>query len=175
MVDSNSNGEGQDQGRGSEKVGREEEEQLLNYSNDASTMEQIRELAEQLSNAKEAKRQYDGLVKMQKEIIDDLSETIISCMTTLGMKSVDFKGVGKFSIITEAYASYTKSMEDDVFEIINTLGHGDMIRPYVAPATFKRWFKEEAARRVEMGEQPLHELFGGMVRVFDKISIRMRK
>lgn len=165
-------------GRGeNETVGDEEQNQLtqLVYDNDGATLQTLRELAQELRDAKDQKSQLAIKTKNNNAEIDDISQTIISCMTSLGMKSTVFDGIGKITVKVEKYPNYLKAAEGLVFDTLESLGMGDLIQPKLATATFRKWFKDEAARREEAGEPELMNEFGGAVTQFEKNTVSLTK
>ena len=158
-------------------VSEEEASKLLEEFSDKSTLETLAGLAAELRDAKQKKKDNADEKKNITAEIDDISQTIISCMTTLGMTSADFDGVGRVTVKAETYPSYNKGNEEAVFAVIRELGGGELIRPYMSAATFKKWFKDEALRLSDegLGQDSLFEKFDGCVKKFDKHTVSLRK
>jgi len=173
MANQHGRGENEEQ----DTVGDEEQDQLqqIIYDNDGATLQTLRELAQELRDSKDTKAQLALKTKSNNAEIDDISQTIISCMTSLGMKSTVFEGIGKITVKVEKYPNYSKAAEGLVFDTLENLGMGDLIQPKLAVATFRKWFKDEAERRDEAGEPELMSEFGGAVTQFEKNTVSLTK
>jgi hypothetical protein len=95
-----------------------------------------------------AKKDRKEVIEAELKILDaDLkklaTETIPNMMDDLGVEKITVAGVGTIYQQVEVYAYVLKENEDIFHNWLRENGQGDLIRPYIFPATLKAFAKEQ--------------------------------
>ena len=141
----------------------------LDIKPDASTMEQFKALVKTFDELKALKKALKDKTDLITKQITETEQAIISFMASFGWTSIGVEGFEKgiVELDKKVYPGYRKENEDKVFEIIRSLGSGDIIKPTLNDKTFKTWYRELTEEH--------KALFKEVVRTFEKASIKRKK
>lgn len=127
-------------------------------------------LADKLRDLKLKKTQFESHVKEINAEIRNTEEQLYSDMMTEELQS--FKKDGTlFYLSFKTYASPTAKMRERLCQTLKDNGYGDIVKETVNSNTLSAFVKEQE----EENNDELPEWLNGLVNVYEKPSIGMRK
>ena len=128
------------------------------------------ELADKLRNLREQKNDTEQTLKSINAEIDETEYRLSEVMAKAEMQN--FTRAGKmFYLTTKTRASAASGMKEELFDALKTQGYGSLVTETINSNSLSSFVKEQ------MGENSdkLPVWLDGLVNVFDKITVAMRK
>lgn len=130
----------------------------------------IFELADRLKELKEKKKALEDELKALNAELEATEYELAQMMINEELPSFSRAGT-TFYVSTKVYASPLADKKTELFERLKQLGYGDLIYETVNNNTFSAFVKEQMAEN----DDQLPEWLNGLVSVYEKTSIGMRK
>ena len=109
-------------------------------------MSDIKELARRMAVLRE---EYDALKQRSAEVYKEWDRIrkvdLPEAMEEAGLESARVEGVGTLSMRTDAYVRAKEGKQMDLQEWLESIGHGDLVKPTVNSSSLKALLKELAA------------------------------
>lgn len=130
----------------------------------------IFELADKLKELKDKKKALDEEMKALNAEIDFTDIELSEAMLQEEMQNFK-RGGSVFYINTKTYASAIPGNKDELFKKLKSEGYGDLIYETVNANSLSAFVKEQ----VLINEDKLPDWLDGLVHVYDKTTIGIRK
>lgn len=130
----------------------------------------VLELADKLKELKDQKRALEDHVKEIKQEMDSVEAQLIETMVSEEMQNFN-RGGTLFYMQVKPYASPIANKKPVLFQTLKDEGYGDLVYETVNSNSLSAFVREQ----MEENEDQLPEWLNGLVNVFEKTSIRMRK
>ena len=128
------------------------------------------ELSDRLKALKENKKELETTLKNVNEKIFEIESSLAELMTLNETQNFTRSGT-MFSLTTSTKASAKAGKREELYTALKNAGYGDLVVETVNPSSLSAFVKEQIS---ENGET-LPEWLDGLVNVFEKTSISMRK
>jgi len=130
--------------------------------------ENILLLSDALLNAREAKKNAEAALKDMTAIIDDLETQLIALMVDDELTSFKRDGV-LFSLVNKSHISAEAERKDDLWEQMKKQGYEHLF------SINSQTLSGEVKRLMEENGDELPAWLNGLVKQYDKPSIRIKK
>lgn len=130
----------------------------------------IFELADKLKELKDKKKSLDEEIKAVNAEIEFTDIELSEAMIQEEMQNFKRSGL-TFYINTKTYASAIPEFKEELFETLKNEGYGDLIYETVNANSLSAFVKEQ----ILMNEDSLPDWMDGLVHVYDKTTIGIRK
>ncbi|WP_026486701.1 gp33 family protein [Caldanaerobius polysaccharolyticus] len=131
---------------------------------------EIFELAEKLKSLRERKKALEEEAKNLSHEIEETEAELTSRMIESEMQSFQKAGT-LFYLNTKVFASPIPEKKQQLFQALKDNGYGDLVYETVNSNSLSAFVKEQ----IEQNEDKLPEWLDGLVNVYDKVTIGMRK
>ncbi len=128
------------------------------------------DLADKLKDLKEQKKQKESELKNINDMIFEVETALAEFMTLSEMQNFT-RGGTMFSLTTSTKASAVAGKKDELYTQLKNAGYGDLVIETVNPSSLSAFLKEQ----ISENDASLPEWLDGLVNVFEKTSISMRK
>ena len=132
--------------------------------------EKMFDLADKLRSLREQKQETDQLLKDINEQIDNVDYQLSELMAESETQNFTRSGT-MFYLTTKTRASAVAGSKEELHTALKTQGFGDLIYETVNANSLSSFVKEQ----IEENEDELPEWLVGLVNVFDKTSVGVRK
>lgn len=130
----------------------------------------IFELADRLKELKEKKKCLEDELKALNTELEETEYELAQMMINEELPSFSRAGT-TFYVSTKVYASPLAEKKAELFETLKRLGYGDLIYETINNNTFSAFVREQMAEN----DEQLPEWLNGLVNVYEKTTIGMRK
>ena len=127
-------------------------------------------LSDRLKALKENKKELETTLKNVNEKIFEIESSLAELMTLNETQNFTRSGT-MFSLTTSTKASAKAGRRQELYTALKNAGYGDLVVETVNPSSLSAFVKEQIS---ENGEA-LPEWLDGLVNVFEKTSISLRK
>ena len=127
-------------------------------------------LSDRLKALKDNKKELETTLKNVNEKILEVEGALAELMTLNETQNFTRSGT-MFSLTTSTKASAKAGKREDLYTALKSAGYGDLVVETVNPSSLSAFVKEQIS---ENGEA-LPEWLDGLVNVFEKTSISLRK
>ena len=127
-------------------------------------------LSDRLKALKENKKELETTLKNVNEKILEVEVSLAELMTLNETQNFTRSGT-MFSLTTSTKASAKAGKREELYSALKNAGYGDLVVETVNPSSLSAFVKEQIS---ENGEA-LPEWLDGLVNVFEKTSISLRK
>ena len=127
-------------------------------------------LSDRLKALKENKKELETTLKNVNEKILEVEVSLAELMTLNETQNFTRSGT-MFSLTTSTKASAKAGKREELYTALKNAGYGDLVVETVNPSSLSAFVKEQIS---ENGEA-LPEWLDGLVNVFEKTSISLRK
>ena len=127
-------------------------------------------LSDRLKALKENKKELETTLKNVNEKILEVEVSLAELMTLNETQNFTRSGI-MFSLTTSTKASAKAGKREELYTALKNAGYGDLVIETVNPSSLSAFVKEQIS---ETGEA-LPEWLDGLVNVFEKTSISLRK
>ena len=127
-------------------------------------------LSDRLKALKENKKELETTLKNVNEKILEVEGALAELMTLNETQNFTRSGT-MFSLTTSTKASAKAGRREELYTALKNAGYGDLVVETVNPSSLSAFVKEQIS---ENGEA-LPEWLDGLVNVFEKTSISLRK
>ena len=127
-------------------------------------------LSDRLKALKENKKELETTLKNVNEMIFEIESSLAELMTLNETQNFTRSGT-MFSLTTSTKASAKAGKREELYTALKNAGYGDLVVETVNPSSLSAFVKEQIS---ENGEA-LPEWLDGLVNVFEKTSISLRK
>ena len=149
-------------------------EETTNSSNQSTRNEggvsPLFDLSDRLKALKENKKELETTLKNVNEKILEVELSLAELMTLNETQNFTRSGT-MFSLTTSTKASEKAGKREELYTALKNAGYGDLVVETVNPSSLSAFVKEQIS---ENGEA-LPEWLDGLVNVFEKTSISLRK
>ncbi len=128
------------------------------------------QLADRLRELKEAKKQAEQQVKDINAEIDKTDYALSELMAESETQSFTRSGT-MFFLTTTTRASTLSEMKTELYEVLKEKGFGDLVYETVNANSLSAFVKEQTVEN----EDALPDWLDGLVKVFEKTSVGVRK
>ena len=128
------------------------------------------ELSDRLKALKENKKELETTLKNVNEKILEVEVSLAELMTLNETQNFTRSGT-MFSLTTSTKAAAKAGRREELYTALKNAGYGDLVVETVNPSSLSAFVKEQIS---ENGES-LPEWLDGLVNVFEKTSISLRK
>ena len=128
------------------------------------------ELADELKSLRDQKAELDAQVKEVNAKIDETDYRLSEIMAETETQNFTRAGT-MFCLTTKTRASATAGVKEDLFAALREQGFGDLVYETVNANSLSAFVKEQ----IESNSDALPEWLTGLVNVFDKITVSVRK
>jgi len=128
------------------------------------------ELADELKNLRDHKAELEQQVKDTNAKIDDADFRLSELMAETETQNFTRAGT-MFCLTTKTRASAAGGVKDDLFAALRVQGFGDLVYETVNANSLSAFVKEQ----IENNSDALPEWLEGLVNVFDKTTVAVRK
>ena len=128
------------------------------------------ELSDRLKALKDNKKELETTLKNVNEKILEVEVSLAELMTLNETQNFTRSGT-MFSLTTSTKASAKAGKREELYTALKNAGYGDLVVETVNPSSLSAFVKEQIS---ENGEA-LPEWLDGLVNVFEKTSISLRK
>ena len=128
------------------------------------------ELSDKLKLLKENKKELETTLKNVNEKILEVEVSLAELMTLNETQNFTRSGT-MFSLTTSTKVSAKAGKREELYTALKNAGYGDLVVETVNPSSLSAFVKEQIS---ENGEA-LPEWLDGLVNVFEKTSISLRK
>lgn len=133
-------------------------------------LERMFELADRLRELRESKKYVEQELKEIIAGIDEVDYHLSELMAETETQNFTRQGM-LFCLTTKTYASAVTEAKDELFNTLKEQGFGDLVYETVNANSLSAFVKEQMS---ENGEA-LPDWLGGLVNVFDKTTVGVRK
>lgn len=130
----------------------------------------IFELADKLKELRDKKKQLENEVKEINTEIEKTEQELVQQMLEEEMQNFSRGGI-LFYLNTKTFASPVQEQKQKLFQILKDEGYGDLVYETVNSNSLSAFIKEQ----IEQNEGELPKWLDGLVNVYDKTTIGMRK
>jgi uncharacterized protein YdhG (YjbR/CyaY superfamily) len=130
----------------------------------------IFELADKLKELRDKKKQLENEVKEINTEIEETEQELVQQMLEEEMQNFSRNGT-LFYLNTKTFASPVSDAKEKLYQALKDNGYGDLVYETVNSNSLSAFVKEQ----IEQNEDKLPEWLDGLVNVYDKTTIRMRK
>lgn len=128
------------------------------------------ELADKLKNLREKKKEVETSLKGVNDMIYEVEAALAEFMTLSETQNFTRAGT-MFSLTTSTKASAVAGKKDELYTLLKDAGYGDLVVETVNPSSLSAFVKEQ----ISENDDTLPQWLDGLVNVFEKTSISMRK
>ena len=128
------------------------------------------DLADRLKDLKEQKKQKESELKNVNDMIFEVESALAEFMTLSETQNFTRSGT-MFSLTTSTKASAAAGRKDELCTQLKNAGYGDLVVETVNPSSLSAFVKEQ----ISENDSVLPQWLDGLVNVFEKTSISMRK
>jgi len=128
------------------------------------------ELADELKRLRDLKVDLEQQVKDVNARIEDTDFRLSELMAETETQNFTRAGI-MFCLTTKTRASATAGVKDELFKALKTNGYGDLVYETVNANSLSSFVKEQ----IEGNNDTLPGWLEGLVNVFDKITVSVRK
>ena len=128
------------------------------------------ELSDRLKALKENKKELETTLKNVNEKIFEIESSLAELMTLNETQNFTRSGT-MFSLTTSTKASAKAGRREELYTALKNAGYGDLVVETVNPSSLSAFVKEQ----ISENGGTLPEWLDGLVNVFEKTSISMRK
>jgi len=128
------------------------------------------ELADELKSLRDLKADLEQQVKDVTARIEDTAFRLSELMAETETQNFTRAGT-MFCLTTKTRASATAGVKDELFQALKTNGYGDLVYETVNANSLSSFIKEQ----IEGNDDTLPGWLEGLVNVFDKITVSVRK
>ena len=128
------------------------------------------ELSDRLKALKDKKKEIEATLKAVNETILEIETALAELMAISETQNFTRSGT-TFSLTTSTKASAKAGMKEELYTALKNAGDGDLVVETVNPSSLSAFVKEQ----ISENNEALPEWLDGLVNVFEKISISMRK
>ena len=128
------------------------------------------ELADRLKELRERKAELADETKANNAEIEQAEYDLSQLMAQTETQSFQRAGT-LFYLTTKTYASADKEHKDELFDVLRNEGYGSLITETVNANSLSAFVKEQMSENDDV----LPEWLEGMVNVFDKVTVALRK
>lgn len=133
-------------------------------------MSEIFKIADQLKYLRDWKKELDGERKSVNSEIEILQNNLSKLMIDEEMQSFNRAGI-MFYLNTKLYASAILNRKDSLFKTLKEEGYGDLVYETVNANSLAAFIREQ----VEENQDELPVWLNGLVNVYEKINVGMKK
>ncbi len=135
-----------------------------------SDHQHMMQLAEQLSDAKQKKKELEEQVKTANAEIDRLDRELSDTMATMDCPNFSHAGY-TFYLSSRLFASPQSGKKEELFTALRENGYGSIVTETVNANTLSSFVKE----RMEENEGDIPEWLTEVISTHEKISVGVRK
>lgn len=135
-----------------------------------SDHQHMMQLAEQLSAAKQKKKELEEQVKTANAEIDRLDRELSDTMATMDCPNFSHAGY-TFYLSSRLFASPQSGKKEELFTTLRENGYGSIVAETVNANTLSSFVKE----RMDENEGDIPEWLTGVISTHEKISVGVRK
>ncbi len=128
------------------------------------------ELADRLKNLRDKKKEIETTLKNVNDMIFEVESALAELMTLSETQNFTRSGT-MFSLTTSTKASAVAGRKDELYTQLKEAGYGNLVVETVNPSSLSAFVKEQ----ISENNDSLPEWLDGLVNVFEKTSISMRK
>lgn len=128
------------------------------------------ELSDRLKDLKDKKKEIENSLKDVNDMIFEVESALVEFMTLNETQNFTRSGT-MFSLATSTKASAVADKKDELYTQLKEAGYGDLVVETVNPSSLSAFVKEQ----ISENNEALPEWLDGLVNVFEKTSISMRK
>ena len=132
--------------------------------------EKMFELADHLKNLRDLKKELEQKVKSVNEQIDETDYRLSEVMAESETQNFTRSGI-MFCLTTKTRASAAAGVKEELYEALRKQGFGDLVYETVNANSLSSFVKEQ----IEENEDKLPEWLNGLVNIFDKTTVGVRK
>lgn len=130
----------------------------------------IFELADKLKELRDKKKQLENEVKEINTEIEETEQELVQQMLEEEMQNFSRNGT-LFYLNTKTFASPVPDEKEKLYQALKDNGYGDLVYETVNSNSLSAFIKEQ----IEQNEGELPKWLDGLVNVYDKTTIGMRK
>lgn len=128
------------------------------------------ELSDRLKALKDKKKEIETQLRDVNETILEIETALAELMVISETQNFTRSGT-TFSLTTSTKASAKAGRKEELYTALKNAGYGDLVVETVNPSFLSAFVKEQ----ISENNEALPEWLDGLVNVFEKISISMRK
>lgn len=128
------------------------------------------ELADKLKNLRDKKKELEVSIKNLNDMIFEIEAALAEFMTLNETQNFTRSGT-TFSLTTSTKASAKAGKREELYTALKNAGYGDLVVETVSPSSLSAFVKEQ----ISENDESLPEWLDGLINVFLKTSISMRK
>lgn len=132
--------------------------------------EKMFELADTLKNLRDTKQELEQQVKEINSKIDETDYRLSELMAETETQNFTRSGI-MFCLTTKTRASAVAGSKDELYSTLKEQGFGDLVYETVNANSLSSFVKEQ----IEENEDVLPDWLTGLVNVYDKTSVGVRK
>lgn len=127
-------------------------------------------LKELRDKKKQKKKQLENEIKEINTEIEEIEQELVQQMLEEEMQNFSRNGT-LFYLNTKTFASPVSELKQQLYQALKDNGYGDLVYETVNSNSLSAFVKEQ----IEQNEDKLPEWLDGLVNVYDKTTIGMRK
>lgn len=128
------------------------------------------ELSDRLKLLKDKKKEVETQLRNVNDMIFELEASLAEFMTLNETQNFTRSGT-TFSLTTSTKASAKAGRREELYSALKNAGYGNLVVETVSPSSLSAFVKEQ----ISENNEELPEWLDGLVTVFEKTSISMRK
>lgn len=128
------------------------------------------ELADELKKYKTKLKEIEEEERKVKKIIEDIESQMVNAMVEEEVQNFSMGGT-LFYLNTKSYSSPVPERKQELFKALKDQGYGDLVYETVNSNSLSAFVREQ----MEENGDELPEWLQGLVNIYDKTSIGMRK